>query len=95
MPNKTEANSMFQKCLCTTHLLEVEHYNDSDIGLEEVGFNITVWRLGNEDKLYSIKERIRWCWHVLTTGKPWADSVILSEEQACNIASFIIRKEQS
>ena len=48
------------------------------------------------DRMYqtaskSIFERLRWCWHVLRTGEPWTDSIILDYETANRLADSLYR----
>lgn len=82
-------NSHFVKCDCSSHILECERYCDSD---KEQGFNFAVWNYGhdgNERKKW--KERFRWCWRILNTGNPWADSIIATNKDARGLANFILK----
>jgi hypothetical protein len=75
-------NNLFVKCLCSAHLLEIQK--------DESEFNFSIWRLGGESP-FGFKERLRWAWHILKTGKPWADSVMVCEDDAAKIAGFLNR----
>ena len=69
--------SRFYKCSCSSHLLEIDTSFRSDG--EDTYFSI--WELGRSSDRMSLLERIRWCFHVIKTGKPWADSVCLNDKQ--------------
>jgi hypothetical protein len=86
--------SLFLKCMCSTHLLEVEYFNYNS-PVKETGFNITIWNMNYNNTITSWKEKLKWCWNIIKTGNPWADSVVLTEERACELAAFILRKEQN
>lgn len=66
-------NSLFIKCDCHSHLLEVS--KDEDLGT-----CLTIWRLNGHGTKFSLLERIRWCIHILKTGSPWGDEFIIKEE---------------
>jgi len=55
-------------------------------------FNVSIWKY---DRPFSIKERLRWCYHILKTGNPWADHTILTTENAQRVANFITEKQKS
>jgi uncharacterized paraquat-inducible protein A len=37
-----------------------------------------------------LKEKICWVWHILTTGKVWADEVIFREETARMLGKYLL-----
>lgn len=91
--NKDISISHYTKCRCYSHTLEVERYVwhwESNDGIDDVedGFNFAIWSLGFDGKL-SWLERIRWCWEIITKGRAQADSIIVTNEDACKIAKFI------
>lgn len=71
----------FFKCSCCCHLLEIEK-DEEDL------FSFTIWELGYDGKL-SWREKIRWMWHILVKGKPWADHVLLTREQIREMRQFL------
>ena len=87
--------SHFTKCECSSHLLEVERYFYEDVGETETtvddGFNFVCWNYGHDGNIKGWKERFRWCWRILKTGNPWADSIIASNKNAREIAEFILK----
>jgi len=79
----------FLKCECSSHALEVEY--DEEYGQ----YSIATWHYGNFTRPFSFKEKIRWCWRILWTGNPWADSVILSKKTKLELIEFLKEKGES
>jgi hypothetical protein len=76
--------SIFIKCKCGgCSVLEI---NYDDI-LND--FNIAVWVSHPGERPLSKTERIRWCDHVMKTGKPWADHTIITILDAQRLAKFL------
>lgn len=65
---------MIIKCQCCCSALEVEW--DEELQT----YNFALWERHSINTPFSFKERLRWCWHVLRTGDPWSDHVIVSKE---------------
>lgn len=78
--------SLFIKCQCSSHCLEIERYcydkNDD-------GFYITIWDCFIHNKKLTWKERIKWVWKIISTGNLWADSIIINNKQAEEIVKHI------
>ena len=86
--NKEEYNkSFYTQCDCSSHLLQVERYYFEEY---DKGFNFSVWHYGHAGNIRKWKERFRWCWRILRTGNPWADSIIATDERALKLANFIM-----
>ena len=81
----TTPSELMLKCACHTEALEVTHWPNVDSPDE---FWFSIWKYGFDNRL-CWRERFRWCWNVLRTGKPWADNIILTPEQANDVARFI------
>ena len=79
--------SCFEKCVCSSHLLEVQKYCDDMI--QDEGFYLTIWSCSRQSQIMSWRERLRWIWKIFRTGNPWADSVVISNEQAKHITKYI------
>jgi len=78
-------------CVCTDHSLVVQKFNAFD---EEKGdwsdhdeFEVAIWRCGTP--LYTIRDRLRQIWHIIRVGHPYADSVILSRENALALRNYL------
>jgi len=81
--------SLFLKCNCGCGVLEINV--DEFIG-EEQEFYFASWvSPHNGTKPMSKKERIRWCEHVMKTGKPWADHTIVTNKDAARIVEFLTK----
>jgi hypothetical protein len=86
-----KSDSIFLKCQCGgCSLLEMNCDNE-----ESQQFNVSIWKSHPGTRILSIKERIRWCWHILFKGNPWADHTILSKKDALKLSSFIIKHSKS
>jgi hypothetical protein len=83
----SDAPSIMVKCACHGEAIEITHPT-MDAGYSEDEFWISIWNQGFCRPL-CMRERIRWCWNIFRTGKPWADNIILTPEQAKQIADFI------
>lgn len=79
-----ETPTIMEKCTCGSEAIEVQYWKD-DPDLE---FYFSYWTEGFHHPM-CWRERLRWCWRVLTTGNPWADRIILNSTQAKRIADFI------
>jgi hypothetical protein len=82
--------TVFIKCDCTSHALECQKYKYDEHGNE--GFYLSFWHYGQDTNARkSWKERFRWCWRILKTGNPWADSIIATNKSARELAEFILQ----
>lgn len=89
MNKSFEFTSHFVKCTCGCQILEAEVY---DYGDGDKGVNFVIWARGRDGKkIYSLKERLRWCWNILKTGSPWADDIIATNQDARGLATFILQ----
>jgi len=78
-----ELNEIFF-CECFSEGLMLSKYPEDrqiSIGFFQLGFY-------NKNKL-SLKERLRWMWHILTTGMPYTDMVMLNDKNALDLAKTI------
>lgn len=81
-----EDESIFVKCNCgTCNILEFNHDSELD------SINIAVWVSHPGQPTLSLKERLRWCRHVMKTGKPWADHTIVDRKDAQRIVEFLTK----
>jgi len=76
----TKIKELFIKCDCHTEILNIER--DDDVGMYyfciyEVDKNKMDW-----------KQRFRYCWKVLTSGKAFNDQMVLSEQSMNELAEF-------
>jgi hypothetical protein len=86
----TTEDSILEKCQCHGDMFELQRYKDEICnGHIDEGFNLTFWSLGRSSKKLCWKERWRWIWNILRTGNPWADGIIINNEQAKRIVEYI------
>ncbi len=81
----TTPTDLMLKCTCHGEALQVTHWPEKDAPDE---FWFSIWQQGFDSRL-CWRQRFRWCWSILRTGKPWADNIILTPEQASEVAQFI------
>ena len=86
MSDPGDKNSLFIKCHCSCHLLEVQRY---DYNEEDEGFYVSMWKFQTWREKLTWKERLRWCWNLITKGNLWADNIILTNEKAKEVANYI------
>jgi len=89
---KSKIEEKFFKCSCYSHALEivymVEKYENDKNSYEDFYFNL--WEMGRGDNnIMSWRRRFRWMWHILKTGKPYTDGIILTKEQIIDIVKFL------
>ena len=75
---------LFLKCQCSCSSLQIQK---DPLGDKE--YWVSIWLRGYDHKIYSFKERLRWCWHILKTGLPLADDVILTYESIEELKKFL------
>lgn len=72
------------KCECSSHSLEVEKYS------EENDIYFSFWEYGNSGRSRtSAWGRIKQAWQILRHGNLLTETVILSEEQALELAELV------
>lgn len=77
--------SLFIKCECLGHGVEIDHTEDGS----DDGFTLTFWSCGRYDHTLSWGDRIRYIIHLIKTGKPWGDDVLINKIQAKQIVEYI------
>jgi hypothetical protein len=84
---------LFVKCACSTEAVEILRFNYSDTEIaNDKGFYFSFWKQGSYTYPMSFKERLRWCWFILTKGKPFSDGVILTDSDADEIVLYLNNK---
>jgi hypothetical protein len=78
---KTNPDIML-RCKCDHAALQIIHWP------KEEDFEVFLWWRGFSPKM-SLLERLKWCWHVLISGEPNGDNVLLTREAAVALSSFI------
>ncbi len=68
-------NKYFIKCDCRGHGIGINHIYEDGVYIETY---LSYWVEGKWNM--GFKEKIRYCWHILTTGNVYADMVIVSND---------------
>lgn len=76
----------FYECDCGAEALVMgDSYNDFNSG-QCIDIAFFTNRITN---ILEFSERLRWCWNILKTGKPYTDMVILEKKVALKLARDI------
>lgn len=76
-------NEIFIKCKCSGEGMSVEHDPEDDT------YYFAYWKSGFNPTDMDWRERLRYCWHVLRTGKAYTDELILSAEDVEELTKFL------
>lgn len=68
------------KCSCGSEAIHIERLGF--IGLDEI--QVSIWHQGINK--YTLREKVRHCWKVLTTGSPYPDQICLYPVDALEMA---------
>jgi len=85
-PDPGLQDPLFLKCECTCHILELQRFEYEE---KEQGFYVAMWTPQDWSSRMGWRERLRWCWHLLTKGRLLADNIILTNEQARSMAEYV------
>ena len=82
-----ESQEALSRCWCYGHMLEITFERwFADMEAELI---VALWNIGREGEQLGWKEKIRWCWHILKTGMPWNDSVMLKKDDVLKLTDFL------
>lgn len=83
----------FYVCNCDTEGIMISYeYEENGLPLVDLGF--FQQGLKCDKQSLSFKDKLRWCWHILTKGVPFADLVILDQETAKELGEDLIKFSQ-
>lgn len=82
----------FYQCDCGTEGIATSHeYEEDGLPIMDLAF----FNVGfNASKKLSIKDKLRWIWHILIKGEVWTDMVILNKETAKELGEDLITWSQ-
>jgi len=81
---KDQCKSEIYLCACHGEGIKIEKWDDNEIYM-------SYWRCGLEGKYpMSFKERLRWIWAILTTGRVWADEIIITKPTAELLGNYLL-----
>ena len=81
-----EQKEIYFQCECYGEMLFVEKHKA--YGLDEHQYWFSLYGLGNYTA--SLKNRIKWAWQVLRSGKLWTDQITLNEQNTTRLRDFLI-----
>ncbi len=68
-------------CQCHSEAVTIE------VNHEDQEVYVTGWQMSPGVGTMSLKERLRWAWHIITRGFPFNDHIILSFDTARQIST--------
>jgi len=74
--------SEFIRCACGMEGMGIDYDSDDNL------YYISYWSSGLSNKKLSIRERFRYCWNLLRTGKAFNDELVFREEDIDKLMSF-------
>jgi len=78
----------FIECDCHTEGIMVS-YDDTD---PYPNINLAIFKHGRFDNNeLSLKEKLRYCWHLLRTGHPFGDEIMLRQETAKELGTALLQ----
>lgn len=57
--------------------------------------DLSIWAPYSTDTKMSWKQRLRYCWQILTKGRPYGDQVVMVEEHIADLVDFLIKIQNS
>lgn len=75
--------SIFIQCQCYGEGISVDYDADDNY------YYFAYWSRGLTNRCLGWKEKIRHCWNIIKTGKPFNDEVILNQEDVIKLAEFL------
>lgn len=78
------------ECDCGAHIVVTGHPY-KDYPSEHEVMDMALFSYGGGDRYpLSIRERLRWVWHILKTGTPFTDTVVLNKGVAKKLATDLL-----
>lgn len=84
---KMKNNIIRLKCNCSSEMLEIEY--DEELGT----YDFSLWNRWFNRNM-SLRERIKWCYRIITTGNPWTDYIILGQKDIDEMVEFLNDKTE-
>jgi len=78
-----EKNKKFIVCDCYSHALLLEKDDDAD------SLYISMFERGFDGKKMSIRDRLRWAFHIIINGHPYTDMIILDTDKVKDLNNFL------
>lgn len=78
-----EKNKKFIMCDCYSHALLLEKDDEDD------SLYISMFERGFDGKKMSIRDRLRWAFHIIINGHPYTDMIILDTDKVKDLNNFL------
>ena len=78
---------IYLKCDCSSEILHVEY--DEDFKL----YDVCIYRYSGFSEKLSWKQRLRFAWKLITSGKIYGDQMMLSRKSAKELQKFLTISE--
>ena len=76
----------FFHCGCYCEGLLVTHYDEEGVGQVEVA----IWKRGDYHPPKSLRERLRWAWHIIWYGDIFKDQTVLTVEETRRLGCYLV-----
>jgi len=74
--------SEFIRCSCGMEGMGIDYDSDDNL------YYISYWSAGLSNKKLSVREKLRYCWNLLRTGKAFNDELVFRERDINKLVSF-------
>lgn len=84
-------NNLWQKsykCNCHGEMIMMGYENNEKDGIPTI--DLAFFSYGHCNGTLSFKSKIKWIWHILVTGQPFLDEVMLDQETAKRLGEDLI-----
>lgn len=83
-----EDRSIFIKCECHAEGLGVDYDKADDY------YYFSYWKCGLSNGRLTWKERLRYCWEVVTKGKAFNDEIMLNQSSVDELINFLLESKR-
>lgn len=85
------SNTKTIRCSCYHEMLHLSWDEELNI------LDMSIWAPYSTDTKMSWKQRLRYCWRILTHGKPYGDQLVLEKDHIDELAEYLneLRKSLS
>ena len=78
-----KSKTFFLKCACGSEGLGLDYDAEDEL------YYFSYWSCGLSNKRLDFKQRIRYCWNVLTKGKAFNDELLMRQEDVNKLTKFL------
>jgi hypothetical protein len=78
------SNTKTIRCSCYHEMLHLSWDEELNI------LDMSIWAPYSTNTTMSWKQRLRYCWQILTKGRPYGDQVVMEKEHIAELADFLV-----